>query len=158
MGEGGDLADEYGGLFVGGRWLVDDAICFETAEFPTVPEGDLEFCNGQPGRAAAEWARGVLRTAGFECAQVMQEDYGWGFWLEHACPVWVAMSFAGGDDDAPAHESRDAHAPAEWWLSASHEPMIFSLRWWRTRREGAAVVARVRAVLEEAVRREFGGR
>lgn len=122
-------------------------ICFRTHLFSTDSEGDTTFCNGQPGSAAAEWARAVLAAQGIACRELIQEDYGWGFWLEHECAVWVAVSYAGGtrgdENDAP-----------EWWLGASHEAPFYSLAQRKKRAEGRALASRVNAVLFEAVRSE----
>ena len=53
----------------------------KTQMFSTAPEGDREFCNGMPCSQFAGWLRAHLRPKGYDCDEVIQEDYGWGFWI-----------------------------------------------------------------------------
>lgn len=123
------------------------SVCIQTDLFPTAPEGDLELCNGQPGSAAAEWVRAVLVREGIACRAIMQEDYGWGFWLEHQCAVWVAVSFSGGVQG-------DQRDPPHWWLEGAHQCSLFSLKQRKLRRAGAELASRVNALLIAAARAE----
>ena len=70
-------------------------ICFRTDAFATDPEGDLEYCNGMPGSQVAGWIRGALLNKGYACREPIQEDYGWGFWIDaDGCSIWVYAGYA----------------------------------------------------------------
>jgi hypothetical protein len=124
-------------------------IVFRTQEFPTEPEGDLILCNGQPGSAVAHWLRAVLSDQDIKTGEPIQEDYGWGFWLDDPTAVWVAVSYAGGDQADPAD------APL-WYVSVSHETPIFTPRQWFRRQQGRAWVNQVFAVLQDAISHHTG--
>jgi hypothetical protein len=118
-------------------------IVFHTRLFPTAPEGDLEFNNGMPGSAAATWVRAAVEAAGVACGDVSQEDYGWGFWLKEASPVWVAVGYA-----TPIEETDDA---PEWRVMISLERSLFSPAQWFKGAQGRALVERVAAAIEYAM-------
>jgi hypothetical protein len=114
---------------------------FHTAEFPTAPEGDLDLCNGAPGSALAAWLRAVLAAAGISAHDPLQEDYGWGFWLEHPAHIWVAVSYAGDTVDAGG----------EWFVSVVHEFPFFAPRQWFRQQEGRALEAQAFAAIQAAL-------
>ena len=77
-------------------------ICFRTHEFATDPEGDMVYCNGVPGSQVAGWIRDALLKKRCACRGLIQEDYGWGFWVDAAdCSIWVAVCYATPIDAAP---------------------------------------------------------
>jgi hypothetical protein len=121
------------------------SLCFQTQEFPTAPEGDLDYCNGQPGSVLAAWVRELLAEAGISGGELIQEDYGWGFWLEHEATVWVAVSFAGAGDPMP-----------EWWIGVEHEIPFFAPQQWFKQQVGRAVVAQAYGIISEALHRRPG--
>ena len=119
-------------------------ICFQTHAFPTAPEGDLDLCNGMPGSALAQWVRAALLEEGFSCREPIQEDYGWGFWIDRdGCSVWVGVSYSGGTQD-------DQAAVPEWWIGVAHEFLFFPSQWFKSR-WAKAVVHEAFAVIEAAV-------
>lgn len=121
-------------------------ICFQTHEFPTAPEGDLDLCNGMPGSTIAHWARAALLEKGFPCGEPIQEDYGWGFWIQRdACSVWVGISYSGGTQN-------DQDAVPEWWIGVAHECPFFALSQWFKLGRAKVVVREAFAVIEAAVR------
>lgn len=69
------------------------------------------------GEDFAGWLREqILAVPGsrFVLSDVIQEDYGWGFWASHAGdPFWIAVSYIG---DGPQEE------PADWGISVAYEP------------------------------------
>jgi hypothetical protein len=55
-----------------------------------------------------------LRDSGFSLSEIIQEDYGWGFWAWHGKdPFWVALSYVG---EGPQEE------PAQWVISVDYDP------------------------------------
>lgn len=120
------------------------SITFETHAFPTAPEGDLDHNNGMPGLALAEWLRNAVEDAGRPCNEPMQEDYGWGFWLQSDCTIWVAVSFAGGTQ----HEE---HACPEWVVSVVHERPIFWPKQWFKQKKCRPIVESVFAAIRKVV-------
>lgn len=118
-------------------------LAFRTAMFPTALEGDLDLNNGSPGSAAANWLRAALIDEGVSCGAPFQEDYGWGFWLENPCMVWVAVGCAEGEGEGDA--------PSEWVVSVSHERPIFAPAQWFKGAQGKALTERAIAILSRAL-------
>lgn len=70
----------------------------KTQMFSTALEGDRNHNNGMPGSQFSKWLRSHLQPMGYECRDVIQEDYGWGFWINQGkLAVWVAVAYAVGD-------------------------------------------------------------
>jgi hypothetical protein len=69
------------------------------------------------GEDFAEWLKQELsrfRDPGFDLSEMIQEDYGWGFWAAHGGDrFWIAVSYVG---DGPQE------APAQWVISVNHNP------------------------------------
>lgn len=122
---------------------------FQTHEFPTAPEGDRDLCNGQPGSQLAKWLRTVLADSGIPSRDVIQEDYGWGFWLESPAAVWVAVGFTGGEQ----HNEGDA---PEWDVSVHHEAPFFAPSQWFKKKEGRELAQRASSLILDAVTRRDG--
>jgi hypothetical protein len=110
------------------------SICFRTDVFATDPEGDLVHCNGMPGSQVAGWVRDALLEKGYACRELMQEDYGWGFWVEaDGCSIWISAGYATGDPgDVP-----------EWWVGVDHDFPFFALRQWLRVRLGRELVREI---------------
>ncbi len=120
-------------------------ICFRTDAFPTEPEGDLEYCNGMPGSQVAGWVRGALVNKGYTCHEPMQEDYGWGFWVDaDGCSIWVYAGHA-----APA-EGEPAGVP-EWHVGVDHDFPPWALRQWLRRRQGRDLARRIFLIVRELI-------
>jgi hypothetical protein len=117
---------------------------FWTDAFPTAPEGALDYCDGMPGSAAAQWLRDVVEAAGLPCKQPMQEEYGWGFWLSSPCMIWVAVKYAGG-------EQGSAENRPEWMVSVAHEHPFFAPSQWFKGAQSRPLVEKVFAAIESAV-------
>jgi hypothetical protein len=46
--------------------------------------------------------------------EIRQEDYGWGFWVEHGSDrFWVALSYVGNGPQ---------EAPAQWVITVNYDP------------------------------------
>jgi hypothetical protein len=55
-----------------------------------------------------------LGDLGFNLSEMVQEDYGWGFWALHGKDrFWLAVSYVG---DGPQE------APAQWVVSVNYDP------------------------------------
>lgn len=55
-----------------------------------------------------------LEHSGFKLSEIIQEDYGWGFWARNdKDPFWIAVSCIGG--------GREDHK-GEWGISISYDP------------------------------------
>jgi hypothetical protein len=69
------------------------------------------------GEDFAGWLRGrlsPLAAEGFNFADAIQEDYGWGFWASHGGErFWIALSYVG---DGPQED------PVQWVVSVNHSP------------------------------------
>lgn len=67
------------------------------------------------GEDFAVWLRGglsPLTAEGFDFADAIQEDYGWGFWASRGGDrFWIAVSYAG---DGPQED------PAQWVISVDY--------------------------------------
>jgi hypothetical protein len=120
-------------------------ICFRTNAFPTDPEGDLEYCNGMPGSQLAKWVRAALLDKGYACREPMQEDYGWGCWIDaDGCSIWVSVSYV-----APA-EGQAAGVP-EWHVGVDHDFPPWALRQWLRRRQGRDLVRKIFLIVQELI-------
>ena len=62
------------------------------------------------GEDFAAWLReqlSPLADSGFNLSEIIQEDYGWGFWAWHGKdPFWLALSYVG---DGPQEEPAQGH-------------------------------------------------
>lgn len=93
--------------------LEGDAIVVETDAFEhreVKPHFINPCCFGED---FAAWLKLELtpRLAGaYEVSDIIQEDYGWGFWVRSRHPYWIALSYIG---DGPQEE------PAQWAISCT---------------------------------------
>ena len=121
----------------------------ETSQFPSEPEGDLEYCNGMPGSHFANWIRERLLSTGVKCREVLQEDYGWGFWADvDRFSVWVAVSCSGPADEGAA---------PMWHVMVNHEPGFLLWQWFR-RRAGLAAAAGIFKDVSNFIRGQVAGK
>ena len=96
-------------------------VVLKTDKFPHDPEGDLKYCNGQPGSAFARWLKDELARMRVAGDELIQEDYGWGFWiLSDEAKIWICVSFGDLEDDGKAR----------WYISVSFEEPFLLLRPW----------------------------
>ena len=119
-------------------------LSFQTDAFPTSPEGALDYCDGLPGSAAVQWVREVVEAAGIPCKEPFQEEYGWGFWLNSSCMIWVGVSHTGGESGSTEHLP-------EWVVSVAHEHPVFAPLQWLKGAQCQPLVVEVFAVIESAV-------
>jgi hypothetical protein len=119
-------------------------ISFRTDTFPTAPEGALDYSEGLPGSDAGRWIRGAVEAAGLPCNDLIQENYGWGFWLSGRCRIWVAVSYVGGDQGSVTH-------PPEWVVSVSHEHGFLAPSQWFNRPPCRPLVEEAFKVIEAAL-------
>src|SRR5262249_42902225 len=71
-------------------------------------------CFGEDFAAWLKHEIAPLKDAGFEFSELIQEDYGWGFWARHGeTPFWVAV----GNCDASSPDT-----PAEWVVMVAYDP------------------------------------
>ncbi len=98
-----------------------------TDQFPCEPEGPLDDCPGfpgsrMPGSHFAGWIKDCLETNAIKCQKVMQEDYGWGFFvLIDKLNVWVAVSYFG----------KPQGQLAIWHILVYHKPGSHVMQWFR---------------------------
>ena len=93
--------------------MVDDATVVETDAFEhrEVKPHFINPCSF--GEDFAAWLRLEFSTrfsVRYEVSDIIQEDYGWGFWIRSKHPYWVALSYIG---DGPQEE------PAQWAISCT---------------------------------------
>ncbi len=71
-------------------------------------------CFGEDFAAWLKQQLAPLTSSGFSFSEIIQEDYGWGFWARHSkVPYWVALSYVG---DGPQE------ADAQWVISVDYDP------------------------------------
>ena len=120
-------------------------ICFRTHEFATNLEGDMVYCNGVPGSQVAAWIRDALLNQGCACRELIQEDYGWGFWVDAAeCSIWVAVSYAAPGDAEPA-------GVPEWQVAVEHDFPPWALRQWLRVARGREVARHIFSLVEDLI-------
>lgn len=75
------------------------------------------------GEDFAAWLKehlSSLANSGFSFSDIIQEDYGWGFWARRGKdPFWVALSHVG---DGPQE------GPAQWVISTNYDPGLNFLK------------------------------
>lgn len=120
-----------------------------TELFPTEPEGDLDGCNGMPGRALSEHVRALLANHGYQCDEPIQEDYGWHMWLNHE---GLKFSVAVGLCGTPG----EVEGIPEWGVTVVHECSLFSPSQWSKRKEGKAESEKIINVLRSSLASEQG--
>ncbi|MBX9687150.1 MAG: hypothetical protein K2X27_10635, partial [Candidatus Obscuribacterales bacterium] len=91
--------------------------------FSSEPEGDLTYCNGQPGSAFASWLKSGMLDLGWDCGELIQEDYGWGFWINSdKDTIWISVSYAQAETEGEQ---------GEWYVAAKHEIPFLMFQPWR---------------------------
>ncbi len=71
-------------------------------------------CFGEDFAAWLSGRIGKISLKGFQIGEAIQEDYGWGFWVEKdKDPFWVAISYA---EDGPVEE------PPHWVVTVAYDP------------------------------------
>jgi len=71
-------------------------------------------CFGEDFAAWLKERLSPLVRSGFNFSNLIQEDYGWGFWAWHGKdPFWVALSYVG---DGPQE------TPAQWVILVNYDP------------------------------------
>jgi hypothetical protein len=96
---------------------LTDSITVETDRFEhreVKPHFINPCCFGEDFAAWLKQEISHLRDLGFNFSEIIQEDYGWGFWaLRGKDRFWVALSYVG---DGPQE------APARWVISVNYDP------------------------------------
>ena len=67
-------------------------------------------CFGEDFAAWLKLEVSARLSGGYEVSDIIQEDYGWGFWIRSRHPYWIALSYIG---DGPQEE------PAQWAISCT---------------------------------------
>ncbi len=120
----------------------------KTQLFSTALEGDRDYNNGMPGSQFAAWLRSRLKPKGFNCDEVIQEDYGWGFWIkQEKLSIWVAVSYAVGDmgevDEMP-----------EWGVMVEFEKNHLDPGQWFKGKDGEALAKKVFIEIDQLISNE----
>jgi hypothetical protein len=93
--------------------LRDSAIVVETDAFEhgeVKPHFINPCCFGEDFAAWLKLELSKRLASGCEVSDIIQEDYGWGFWIRSDHPYWIALSYIG---DGPQEE------PAQWAISCT---------------------------------------
>lgn len=102
---------------------MDDGITVETEMFEhreVKPHFINPCCFGEDFAAWLKERIAAPEGAGFRFSEIIQEDYGWGFWAWHGKePFWVALSYVG---EGPQE------APAQWVISVNYDPGLNLLK------------------------------
>jgi hypothetical protein len=118
----------------------------KTKLFPTEPEGNLETCNGCPGSALADWLKTMLSQRQYECDNIIQEDYGWGFWINvQPVTIWICVGTDVLDEDSEI---------PEWEIFIKHEVSPFNPSQWFKGKQGLEAEVRIFADVKAAVESE----
>ncbi len=96
---------------------MDEMITVETDLFEhrvVKPHFINPCCFGEDFAAWLKERLSPLVRSGFNFSNLIQEDYGWGFWAWHGKdPFWVALSYVG---DGPQE------TPAQWVILVNYDP------------------------------------
>jgi hypothetical protein len=96
---------------------MDETITVETDQFEhreVKPHFINPCCFGEDFAGWLKEEISPLQDSGFSLSEIIQEDYGWGFWAWRGKdPFWVALSYVGS---GPQEE------PAQWVISVNYDP------------------------------------
>jgi len=96
---------------------MDDTITVETAAFEcreVKPHFINPCCFGEDFAGWLKQEVSPIANSGFVFSELIQEDYGWGFWATHGKdPFWVALSYVGDGPQEP---------PAQWVITVAYDP------------------------------------
>lgn len=102
---------------------MDEGITVETEMFghrEVKPHFINLCCFGEDFAAWLKKEIATLEGSGFSFSEIIQEDYGWGFWVwRGGDPFWVALSYVG---DGPQE------APGQWVISVNYDPGLNLLK------------------------------
>lgn len=94
------------------------------------------------GEDFAAWLRDGLKAndARFKYSDVIQEDYGWGFWAsDEDDRLWIAVSYVGEGPQEP---------PPQWVISVRRDPGLNLIKWLRFGTETVELLQeRIRSIL-----------
>ena len=78
------------------------------------------------GEDFAAWLRNELTplaASGFQLSDIIQEDYGWGFWATSGKDAfWVALGYCDEDDLNQQPNRQATQEPAQWVVSIDYDP------------------------------------
>lgn len=98
-----------------------------------------------PGSHFAKWTKQRIEAKNIKCTEVIQEDYGWGFWVDmDGCAIW--MGFAG--------IGNGASKSATWHVMVDHEPG-FKIAQWFKRKRGRESAIQLGSMTEQIIRSEL---
>jgi hypothetical protein len=103
--------------------MMDARITVETEMFEhrdVKPHFINPCCFGEDFAAWLKKEISSLADSRFTFSEIIQEDYGWGFWAWHGKDqFWVAISYVGDGPQEP---------PAQWVISANYDPGLNLIR------------------------------
>lgn len=92
-------------------WITVETDMFEHREVK--PHFINPCCFGEDFAAWLKGELSPLTDSGFIFSDIIQEDYGWGFWASHGKDtLWVAFSYVGEGPE---------EAPAQWVISVTYD-------------------------------------
>lgn len=116
--------------------------------FSTALEGDRDLCNGMPGSQFANWLRTHLCPRGYDCSDITQEDYGWGFWVKkEKLSIWVAVAWSVGD-------MGEVDGDPEWGVMVEFEKNNLDPGQWFKGKDGEAFAKKVFIDIDGLISRE----
>src|SRR5262249_37931390 len=96
---------------------MDSSITVETDLFEhrqAKPHFINPCCFGEDFAAWLKQNLSSLVDSGFKFSEIIQEDYGWGFWVSRGKDrFWTALSYVGDGPQEP---------PARWVISINYDP------------------------------------
>ncbi len=120
----------------------------KTQMFSTAPEGDLDHCNGTPGSEFAGWLRSRLKPRGYDCGELIQEDYGWGFWIkQQKLSIWVSVGYAVGD-------MGEVDGEPEWGVIVNFEKNPLDPGSWFKGKDGEAYAKKIFNDIDQLISNE----
>jgi hypothetical protein len=115
-----------------------------TKLFPPEHEGDKEYGNGKPGSQLAAWIRNKLDERGYQCADIIQEDYGWGFYIsDQNLDIWVTVGLM----------DEQVNNTPQWGIFAEHNAPFKPVQWIK-KREGKIAAANILSALKAVIASE----
>jgi hypothetical protein len=105
---------------------MHDAITVETELFEhreVKPHFINPCCFGEDFAAWLRNELAPLSTSGFQLSDIIQEDYGWGFWANSGKDsFWVALGYCDEDDPEQQPGRQATQEPPQWVVSIDYDP------------------------------------
>jgi hypothetical protein len=107
---------------------------------------DPDHEGDRAGRELATWIQEKLKRRDYNCEEIIQEDYGWGFYVTYQnVKIWVMVGIM----------DEQVNDMTRWGIFAEHDEPFNPLQWFKGK-TGKEVVNKILSEISEIVEGESG--